>query len=264
MSTLPGTLHSAHDGAWQVAEHGCQVLAWKADGKPVIWFDAEHAHESEAVIRGGIPLCAPCFGHGPNNDQNPQHGLARRSDFAVTVADPFRVIGTAETALIGIRHEVVMADAALEMTLSLTNHDHKPRTVEGMWHTYLRVGDAGQARVRGIQGADWHNFATGEKGGFNADELVLAPDTDTVIQGVGPALTLVDPAWGRQIRLETTGCPSAVIWNPRSSSATGDNPTAQAWRDFVCVETGVCKDNAVVLAPDRGLTMSMRISVKTL
>ena len=85
MSTLPGTLHSAHDGTWQVAEHGCQVLAWQADDKPVIWFDAEHADESEAVIRGGIPLCAPWFGHGPNNDQDPQHGLARRTDFEVTV-----------------------------------------------------------------------------------------------------------------------------------------------------------------------------------
>lgn len=51
MSTLPGTLHSAHNGTWQVAEHGCQVLAWQADDKPVIWFDAEHADESEAVIR---------------------------------------------------------------------------------------------------------------------------------------------------------------------------------------------------------------------
>lgn len=188
MSTLPGTLHSAHNGTWQVAEHGCQVLAWQADDKPVIWFDAEHADESEAVIRGGIPLCAPWFGHGPNNDQDPQHGLARRTDFEVTVADPFRVVGVAETASIGIRHEVVMTNTALEMTLTLTNHDQKPRVVEGMWHTYLRVADAAQARVRGVRGASWHNFATGDKGSFDANELAVAPDTDTVIQGVGPAL----------------------------------------------------------------------------
>ena len=55
MTNLPGTLHTAHDGAWQVAEHGCQVLAWQADVKPVIWFDPEHADESDAVIRGGVP-----------------------------------------------------------------------------------------------------------------------------------------------------------------------------------------------------------------
>lgn len=264
MSTLPGTLHSAHDGTWQVAEHGCQVLAWQADDKPVIWFDAEHADESEAVIRGGIPLCAPWFGHGPNNDQDPQHGLARRTDFEVTVADPFRVVGVAETASIGIRHEVVMTNTALEMTLTLTNHDQKPRVVEGMWHTYLRVADAAQARVRGVRGASWHNFATGDKGSFDANELAVAPDTDTVIQGVGPALALLDPAWGRQIHVETTGCPSAVVWNPRSSSTHADNPTAQAWRDFVCVETGACKDNAVIVAPHSDLTMSTRISVETL
>ena len=264
MSTLPGTLHSAHDGTWQVAEHGCQVLAWQADDKPVIWFDAEHAAESEAVIRGGIPLCAPWFGHGPNNDQDPQHGLARRTDFEVTVAAPFRVVGVAETASIGIRHEVVMTNAALEMTLTLTNHDQKPRLVEGMWHTYLRVGDAAQARVRGVRGASWHNFATGGKGFCDADELAMVPDTDTVIQGVGPALALLDPAWGRQIHLETTSCPSAVVWNPRSSLANVANPTTQAWRDFVCVETGVCKDNAVVLSPGGNLTMSTRISVEAL
>lgn len=261
MTNLPGTLHTAHDGAWQVAEHGCQVLAWQADDKPVIWFDAEHADESDAVIRGGVPLCAPWFGHGPNNDQDPQHGLARRTDFQVTVAEPLHVVGTAETASIGIRHEVVMTDTALQMTLTLTNQDEKPRVVEGMWHTYLRVGDADQARVRGVRGADWHNFATGDEGSFDADELLMAPDTDTVIQGVGPAPTLVDPVWGREIHLTTTNCPSAVIWNPRSSSGIGDSPTAQAWRDFVCVETGVCKGNAVPLDPGTDLVLRTTITV---
>ena len=157
-----------------------------------------------------------------------------------------------------------MTNAALEMTLTLTNHDQKPRLVEGMWHTYLRVGDAAQARVRGVRGASWHNFATGGKGFCDADELAMVPDTDTVIQGVGPALALLDPAWGRQIHLETTSCPSAVVWNPRSSLANVANPTTQAWRDFVCVETGVCKDNAVVLSPGGNLTMSTRISVEAL
>ena len=95
MTNLPGILHTAHDGAWQVAEHGCQVLAWQADDKPVIWFDPEHADESDAVIRGGVPLCAPWVGHGPTNDQDPQHGLARRSDFQVTGAEPLHVGGTA-------------------------------------------------------------------------------------------------------------------------------------------------------------------------
>ncbi|WCC79692.1 D-hexose-6-phosphate mutarotase [Cutibacterium equinum] len=272
MTNLLGNLHSAHDGTWQVAEHGCQVLAWQADDKPVIWFDAAHTDESDAVIRGGIPLCAPWFGHGPNNDQDPQHGLARRTDFQVTAAEPFaesfaepfQVVGTAETDSIEIRHEVVMTDTRLKMTLTLTNRDDQPRTVEGMWHTYLRVKDAEQARVRGVKGADWHNFATGDKGFFDAGELVMAPDTDTVLQGVGPELTLVDPAWGREIHLATTHCPSAVIWNPRSSSGIGDSPTARAWRDFVCVETGVCKDNAITLEPEGDLVLTTTISVTTL
>ncbi|MSS46283.1 D-hexose-6-phosphate mutarotase [Cutibacterium sp. WCA-380-WT-3A] len=262
MST--GIIHTARDGAWQVAEHGCQVLSWQPADTPVIWFDPEHADESEAVIRGGIPLCAPWFGHGPNNDQDPQHGLARRATFEVTVTEPFRVTGVAETASIGIRHDVVMTDAALEMTLTLTNHDHTPRTVEGMWHSYFRVADATQARVRGIQGTEWHNFATGERGSFDCDELAIAPDTDTVIQGVGTAIDLVDPVWDRRIHLETTRCPSAVVWNPRSSSAHSDNPTASAWRDFVCVETGMCKENAVSLLPGSSLTLSTQISVETL
>ncbi|ETJ38523.1 hypothetical protein Q604_UNBC07380G0001, partial [human gut metagenome] len=71
----------------------------------------------------------------------------------------------------------------------------------------------------------------------------------------------VDPVWGREIHLTTTNCPSAVIWNPRSSSGIGDNPTAQAWRDFVCVETGVCKDNAVPLDPDTDLVLTTTITV---
>lgn len=265
MADLPGTVHTTRDAAWSVAEHGCQVLGWQPGSQPVIWFDAAHAEEKDRVIRGGVPLCAPWFGHGPDDDLDPQHGLARLTDFDVVAdagSDRLEVTGAALLDGIEVRHHVVMDAEALTMTLLLTNRDATPRVVEAMWHTYLRVGDAARTSVEGVRGADWHNFATGTTGHFDDNALPLTPDTDTVLQGVGTTLTLVDPTWNRHIDLTLGGCRSAVVWNPHSATKVRPGPTGEAWRDFVCVETGLCKDNAVTLDPGRDLSLTTRLTVR--
>lgn len=262
-------------GDWLIADHGAQVLAWRplAEGsRPVFWFSPADPEELPGVIRGGAPICAPWFGHGPTGDRNPHHGLARLADFSgeLLIDGPRYLLAryTAGPQALGaplrIEHTVEMSGLSLTLTLQITNTDSAPRTVEAVWHSYFRVGDAARARVEGVQGASWRNHATGASGTLADDVLPLAPDTDTVLQHPDGPLSLVDPAWGRRIGVETEGCPTAVVWNPRMSSGTRDDLTGRAWRDLVCLETGAAGQAALVLAPGEDAMLHMRVGVTDL
>jgi len=272
---LPGELLDRHEGRWLIADHGSQVLAWEpldGDRRQVLWYDSADPQELPGVIRGGVPICAPWFGHGPDDDQDPQHGLARLSAFGreVLLNGPRfllvrHTVGPEELgAPFRLVHTVEMTGGSMTLNLEATCTDTVPRRFEAVWHSYFRVGDAARATVTGVEGAAWHNHATGDAGALASDSLPIAPDTDTVLQGSQEALSVVDPAWGRRIDVDTQGCPTAVVWNPRMRSGTRTDLTGRSWRDFVCLETGTAKENALVLEPGQDTSLEMRDSVSTL
>lgn len=269
---LPGKVLDRHDGRWLIADHGAQVLAWQpleAGSRPVLWFDPSDPQELPGVIRGGIPVCSPWFGHGPGDDQNPQHGPARLAGFdrEVLLDGPrfLLVRHTVSPEALGapfrLVHTVEMTGTSMTLSLEATCTDTMPRRFEAVWHSYFRVGDAAQARVEGVEGASWRNYATGATGTHAAGSLPIAADTDTVLQGAEGELSLADPAWGRRIDVDTQGCPTAVVWNPRMSTGTRTDLTGRSWRDLVCLETGTAKENALLLEPGQDTSVHMRVSL---
>lgn len=274
-SPLPGETLDRHDGRWRVADHGAQVLAWQpldGDARPVLWYDPSDPQELPGVIRGGIPICAPWFGHGPGDDLEPHHGRARLCDFGreVLLDGPrfLLVRHTVEPEDLGapfrLAHTVEMTGSSMTLNLEVTCTGTEPRPFEAVWHTYFRVGDAARARVEGVGGAAWRNHATGTSGTFTSDLLAIGPDTDTVLQEADGELSLADPAWGRRIDVDTQGCPTAVVWNPRTTAGTRSDLTGRAWRDLVCLETGAAKENALLLEPGQDTSLHMRVSTGTL
>lgn len=292
---LPGPVTTRQDGRWMIADHGAQLLGWQPIGQdadrhpetsqPVIWFEPADPQELPGVIRGGIPVCAPWFGHGPRDDQEPQHGVMRLTDFdretVVDRADRLAVRYRAELPGVSALHAIELTGQAATLTLSLTSTGSRSQQVEGVWHSYLRVGDASRAWLQGVRGATFHNYATGRQGRLDADRLAVTIDTDTVVQDPPGPLVLIDPAWARRITLQTHclladrrggreaaassqedgGCPTAVVWNPHLTTGTRTDLTGTAWRDFVCVETGAAKQHAIDLEPGQTLTLSLRIGV---
>lgn len=256
-----------------MADHGSQVLCWQplgAGARPVLWFDPSDPRELPGVIRGGVPVCAPWFGHGPADDRRPQHGVMRLTDFdrEVLCDRDDRLVVRHRAALPGVRalHTVEMTGSALSLALTLTSSSSSSQCIEAVWHSYLRVGDAARARIEGLRGSSFHNYATGDLGRVDDDRLAVTVDTDTVLQDPAGPLVLVDPAWQRRISLSTgcgpsRSCPTVVVWNPLRSSGTRTDATGSAWRDFVCLETGAAKQRAIELAPGRSITLTLRISV---
>ena len=67
----------------------------------------------------------------------------------------------------------------------------------------------------------------------------------------GPeTLQLEDAALARSIRIQSTGAPSTVVWNPwvEKAARLSDLPDA-GYRDFCCIESGCIGPEAVTLEP---------------
>ena len=63
-----------------VIPFGAQVLSWTPSGEdPVLWVSRRADLSGEAPVRGGIPICLPWFGAGPDQTRSPAHGPSQPS-----------------------------------------------------------------------------------------------------------------------------------------------------------------------------------------
>ena len=68
-----------------LSPHGAQVMSFQpVGGEEMLWLSPLTAFRAGTPIRGGIPLCLPWFGSGPDGKR--MHGFARNHMWALTAA----------------------------------------------------------------------------------------------------------------------------------------------------------------------------------
>jgi glucose-6-phosphate 1-epimerase len=256
-----------------IRDHGAQVTAWTPVGmEPVVWL-SEHAIFREGVaIRGGVPVCFPWFGGGPEGDRKPAHGFARITDW-------HRVSVEEDGTTTSVVHELTDGDmkspefphpfrstlaarfgSNLHVSLEVRNTGAEDFTFEAALHTYLAVGDARSITLEGLDGDAYYDQVTGVEA-RQSGPIVVAGEVDRVYRS-DSVVRVVDPMLGRVVTVGKSGSSSTVVWNPwieksRRMSDFGDDE----WQRMVCVETANVKDDAVSLAPGQSHLMSMSLSV---
>ena len=117
-------------------------------------------------------------------------------------------------------------------------------------HSYFAVSDVGDVVIEGLSGVEFvDKVAGGVTRQESAAQLRIAGEVDRVYDSAGP-VTLRDASAGRALRIESTGARSTVVWNPApAKTATLGDLAPDAWRRFVCVETGAIGAGRVTLAP---------------
>src|SRR5262249_16853644 len=147
-----------------------------------------------------------------------------------------------------VRHRVVFGER-LEMTLEVENRSGQSFEFEEALHTYLLVGDVGQAPIAGLGGVVYIDKTDDMKRKTLAGgPLQLNGATDRVFLGTRAPCTVTDSLLARRIVVEKTGSATTVVWNPWDEKATamadlGDDQ----WRSMLCVEAANAADNAVHL-----------------
>ena len=252
-----------------IALHGAHLMAFKATGqREMLWVSPKTALEAGTPIRGGIPLCLPWFGPGP--DGKAMHGFARTMNWTVLAAEQLDcgatrlVLGLDGDASVSalwphafaFRLEVTVGS---ELTLKMTvrNRGSETAPLAFAFHTYFAVPDVAQAGVTGLEGATYidkmDNFTRKTQQGAVKIDAV----TDRIYLDV-PARQTLTCAEGRVAIDSDAAC--AVIWNAWSNDKNIVDMGEGNHVGYLCVERCDVADRAITLSPGGEYRMSMTLS----
>ncbi len=264
-------------GAFATRAWGAQVTQWDAPGHgPMLYVSSAANHTPGTALRGGIPLCFPWFGKGPDALLTPSHGFARLSEWNLvdTVESPtgdvtvtFELTPTQASATDGIQlfphpfhatYTAAFTAESLELTLTVVNQGDSDFTFEEALHTYFAVSDVTETTVLGLEDEPYTEHGTNHT---QEGSVTFAGEVDRVYSSMR-AVTITDPGGNKTVTVTKSGSRSTVVWNPGQELAStmpdiGDGE----WNRFVCVESGNIGPNAVTLKPQQGHSLSVRYTV---
>ena len=252
-----------------ISLQGAQVLSFEpTGGRDWLWLSPRATFRRGKPIRGGIPLCLPWFGPGP--DGQTMHGFARTSDWSLVETEvlPDRSTRVALELAGGpgfndlwphafhFRLDVIVG-TRLRLVLTIANRDHSPAPLAFAFHSYFDIPDITEVRIAGLEGLTYIDkfdaFARKPQHG----ELSITGKTDRIYLDAPECQTLTSQAGTLLIQSDAR---DAVVWNPWEKDADFADIGADNHRSFVCVECGNMADHALVLAQEQQHQVAMTLS----
>jgi len=253
----------------KIALQGAHIFEYKShSGEDVLWLSPTSDFAYGKAIRGGIPICWPRFG---NSDKSmPAHGFSRTALFAFegvevlnehTLQAKFFLEDSQESRKIwdySFRVEVIFTlGEHLEVEILTNNCDTKEFLLTQALHTYLSVSEIQNIRIEGLESKEYLDTLTNTKH-TEATPITINAECDRVYQGVDKPITLRDKS--RSVTLYTEGSASAIVWNPwveKGSRMSGMR--ADAYREFVCIESANAFEDFRVLQPNASHSLKVKI-----
>jgi glucose-6-phosphate 1-epimerase len=269
---------TAPEAAGEVYLYGGHVTSWKPAGaEEVLFVSAKSKWQEGVAIRGGVPVCFPWFGGKAGDAKAPAHGFARirmwelgaieRGGDGVTVV--MFLESDAETkkwwaADFRLEHRVTFG-RNLKMELVVKNRSASAARFEEALHTYFRIGDIAQARVRGLDGLRYTDKTDARKEKTQKGDVVITSETDREYLDAPREVELEDGTTRRRIRIANENARTTVIWNPwmekaKAMSDLGD----EEWKQMICVETTNVSQYAVEVGAGKEHRMKAVVKVEAM
>ena len=258
---LPKVSVTAPEASGEMYLLGGHVTSWNPAGqKEVLFLSAATKWEEGRAIRGGIPICFPWFGNKSDDAKAPAHGFVRAAPWtldaiaqaggAVTVS---MFIENGESAKkwwpaeFRLTHRVTFG-RELRLELEMANNGTAPLQFEEALHTYFRIGDIHEARVRGLDSVHYLDKTDAYREKSQRGDLAISKETDSVFLNTRQTIELGDPVLRRTIEISKDNSLSTVVWNPwaEKAEAMSDLGTGE-WKQMVCIETANVGQFAVTL-----------------
>ncbi|MFZ0531353.1 MAG: hypothetical protein WAL91_12565, partial [Propionicimonas sp.] len=133
------------------------------------------------------------------------------------------------------------------VSLTITNTGSADFSYEEALHTYFAISDIARISVDGLDGCSYHDRVAG------ADQMQAGPvrftgETDRIYAHTGDVV-IDDPDWSRKVHVAKEGSADTVVWNPGPTKGRAAADIGEHFPDFVCVEAGNLRANAITLAP---------------
>ena len=272
--SLPKILIETKAATAEIYLYGAQVTSWVPAGADEVLFVSEKSHwEAGRAIRGGIPICFPWFRAKADDKSAPSHGFVRTKEWRVEsisaqAEDSVRVCLSTESDdstrrwwPFDFRLEYrITVGAKLRLELVMKNSGQSALRFEEALHSYFKVGDVEQVRVRGLDGAIFLDNREGNREKIQRGDVVLLRQTDNAYANANGMAEIIDPLLGRTLKTEKLGSNSTIVWNPWSDGASSMADLSEhEWRQMLCVEGGNILTSAVSLDPGQSHSMAIAI-----
>ncbi len=256
----------------KIALQGAHIFEYKCKGKKeILWLSPTSFFQEGKAIRGGIPICWPRF--GVLDKSMPAHGFSRTALFELvyvkeidesTTEVLLRLRDTKKSREIwDYRFEldvVFIIGDTLSVELITKNFDDKEFMVTQALHTYFGVSDISDVKISGLEDKVYIDTLT-DTNAVQKSAVVINAECDRVYFDVDKELSLLDEE--KTISLNAVGSCSAVVWNPwieKGSKMSGMK--AEAYKEFVCIETANAFDDFRIVKPGESHTLGVTLSVK--
>ena len=163
-----------------------------------------------------------------------------------------------------VEHRVLFG-SELSLELVCNNTGTVPMRFEEALHTYNRVADVRDARLKGLDTACFLDNTDSNKEKTQSGDVAIASPTDSAYVNTPNAVDLIDPTMRRRIRLRKINSLTTVVWNPWAEAAAKMRDLGDGeWRQFLCVEASNILGAAVNLPPGQVHKMTAALSVTKL
>ena len=255
----------------KIALQGAHIYEYKHQDKPdILWLSDSSAFENGVAIRGGIPICWPRF--GILDASMPAHGFSRTSLFElkdVTEIDS----ETTEVRLLlkdspqsrGVWKYKFELEVAFrigkDLKVSMTTHncDTEEFLITEALHTYFSVSEISDVTIFGLEGSEFLDTLCDERSVENTP-LKIDCECDRVYFKSASEILLEDKR--RTVKIASKGSNSTVVWNPwieKGSRMSGMK--ANAYKEFVCIETANAFEDFRVLKAKESHTLSVTLKL---
>ena len=248
-----------------ISVYAAQVLSYQPteEDEDLLFLSSKSYYDDGKAIRGGIPVCWPWFGPNAVGLDRPSHGFVRNGLWTVaetvaTTAFETRVrLKFPENThndhcwqqAFALELEISVGDT-LTLDLITRNTGEQSFSITQAFHTYLQIGNIGQVRVLGLEGADYVDKLDEGRQKRQTGALTVWEEVDRIYTDVKNELIVVDAAFKRRIKIAAVSNKSAVVWNPwtKKSKVLPDLDDGD-FRRFICVETGNVAADVVEIPP---------------
>ena len=269
-------------GRMVICEQGAQVLSFIPAGKKdLLWLSPLAEFSPGKAVRGGIPVCLPWFGVNQRDKQKPSHGFARNVNWQLAniadADDPQQGACTRiEFVLEQFKEQphalfpytfnarlIFLMGDSLSVHLQLSNTGTEPMPLTWALHSYHPVASLASTRVSGLDGCEYLDNTSALARKVQSGDVVFDGELDRAYINAGDVQNIISALPDKvSIKIEASGCASAVVWNPGLKKATElKDVGADNFQQFVCVERGNVFDNEVMLQADETHTASLQIKL---
>ncbi len=265
------------EGEARICLLGAHVLQFKPGGEEqVFWLSSESYFEEGKEIRGGIPVCWPCFAVHPTDESLPLHGFVRSRMWEV-LRTGVGGDGCVEIEL-GTRDDevtramwphgfelrvVVSVGKAISVELITRNSGDEAFVVSGALHSYFALSDVRLVEIAGLEGCEYGDKVDSMAKKRQEGNIRIIDETDRVYVDTAADTVIEDSLSGRRVRISKKGSRTTVVWNPWIDKAArmadfGDTE----YLGMVCVETANAADDVYEVGPGEEHRLETIISVE--